>query len=51
LAFHQLAADEVAGDDFGRAAEDGLGIEWEELGGRGGYGSGLDEEVLREWLG
>ena len=40
MAFHQLAADEVAGDDFGRAAEDGLGIEWEELGGRGGYGGG-----------
>ena len=37
LAFHQQAADEVGGDQFGGAGEEALG---EVLGGRGGYGSG-----------
>ena len=41
MAFHQQAADEVGGDDFGGAGEEGLGEDWEVLGGRGGYGSGL----------
>ena len=40
LAFHQQAADELGGNQLGGAAEDGLG---EVLGGRGGYGSGLEE--------
>jgi len=34
----QQAADELGGDDLGRADEEGLG---EVLGGRGGYGSGF----------
>ena len=38
LAFHQQAANELGGNDFGGAGEEGLG---EVLGGRGGYGSGL----------
>ena len=38
LAFHQQAADQLGGDDFGGAAEEGVG---EVLGERGGYGSGL----------
>jgi len=37
LAFHQQAADQLGGDDLGRAGEEGLG---EVLGERGGYGSG-----------
>jgi hypothetical protein len=41
LPFHQQAADEPWGDDLGRAGEEGLGEGWEDLGGRGGYGSGL----------
>ena len=44
LAFHQQAADELGGDDLGGAGEEGLG---KVLGGRGGYGSGFCEEVLR----
>jgi hypothetical protein len=38
---HQQTADELGGDDLGRAGEEGLGESWEVLGGRGGYGSGL----------
>ncbi len=42
LAFHQKAADEVGGDDFGGAGEETLGEGWEVLGDElGGYGSGL----------
>ena len=41
LAFHQQAADEVGGDLLGGAGEEGLVQDWEALGGRGGYGSGL----------
>jgi hypothetical protein len=41
LALHQQAADEVGGDQLGRAGEEGLGESWEMLGGLGGYGSGL----------
>ena len=40
LAFQQQAADELWGDDFSGAAEEGLGEGWEALGGCGGYGSG-----------
>jgi len=36
--FQKQAADELGGDDFGRAGEEGLGKGWEGL---GGYGSGL----------
>jgi len=43
LAFHQQAADQLGGDDFGRAGEEGWGVmAWELLGGRGGYGSGFN---------
>ena len=38
LAFHQQAADELGGYLLGGAGEEGLG---EELGERGGYGSGF----------
>ena len=38
LAFHQQAADQVGGDQLGRAGEEALG---EVLGERGGYGSGF----------
>ena len=38
LAFHQQAADQLGGDDFGGAAEEGVG---EVLGELGGYGCGL----------
>ena len=38
---HQQAADELGGNGFGRAGEEGLG---EVLGERGGYGSGLVRE-------
>jgi hypothetical protein len=38
---HQQTADELGGDDFGRAGEEALGEGWEVLGGCGGYGSGL----------
>ena len=44
LAFHQLAADELGSNRLGGAGEEGLG---KVLGGRGGYGSGYCEEVLR----
>jgi hypothetical protein len=40
LRFHQQAADEVAGNLLSEASEEGLGEGCEELGGRGGYGSG-----------
>jgi len=33
LEFHQQAADELGGDDFGRAGEEGLRECWEGLGG------------------
>jgi hypothetical protein len=42
LAFHQQAANQLGSDDLSRAAEEGLGEDWEVLGGRGGYGSGLE---------
>jgi hypothetical protein len=38
LALHQQTADELGGDDLGRAGEEGLG---KVLGERGGYGSGF----------
>jgi len=37
LAIHQQTTDELGGDDFGRAGEEGLRECWEGL---GGYGSG-----------
>jgi hypothetical protein len=40
LAFHQQAADQLGGNDFGAAGEEGLG---EALGEVGGYGSGLGD--------
>jgi hypothetical protein len=45
LAFHQQATNQVGGDQLGRAGEEGLGESWEELGGRGGYGSGSLVEI------
>ncbi len=45
LALHQQAANQLGGDDFGGAGEEGLGESWEVLGGRGGYGSGLGENL------
>jgi len=42
LALHQQAADELGGDDLGRAGEKELG---QVLGGRCGYGSGSGDEV------
>ena len=42
LPFHQQAADELRGNLLGGAGEAGLG---EVLGGLGGYGSGLSEEL------
>ena len=45
FAFHQQAADELGGNLLGGAGEEGVG---EVLGGRGGYGSGFCEEVLRD---
>jgi len=40
LAFHQQAADELGGDEIGRAGENALGeMVWELLEGRGGYWS------------
>jgi hypothetical protein len=41
LALHQQAADEVGSNLLGGAGEEGLVQDWEALGGRGGYGSGL----------
>ena len=41
MAFHQAAADEVGGDNFGGAGEEGLGEDWEV---DDGFGSGLDGE-------
>jgi len=38
LAIHQQTTDELGGDDFGRAGEEGLRECWEGL---DGYGSGL----------
>ena len=46
LAFHQQAADELGGDNLGGAGEEGLG---EVFGGRGGYGSGLGDEVKHQY--
>ncbi len=46
--FHQQAAEEVGGNLHGGAGEEGLGKGWELLGIRGGCGSGLGEEVLRD---
>jgi len=43
LAFHQQAADELGGDHLGRAGEKGCG---EGLGERGGYRSGLGDEII-----
>ena len=43
LAFHQEAANQVGGDQLGRAGEEGLG---EGLRKRGGYGSGLTSPSL-----
>jgi hypothetical protein len=40
MPFHQQAADQLGGNQLGRAGEEGLGQGWEVLGGRGGYGSG-----------
>ena len=40
LALHQQAADELGGNQLSGTAEEGVG---EVLGGRSGYGSGLDE--------
>ena len=44
LAFHQQAADEVGGNQLGRAGEEGVR---ERLGKGGGYGSGLMQIRLR----
>ena len=45
LAFHQQAANQVGGDQLGRAGEKALGKGWEILSdGGGGYGSGLGIE-------
>ena len=41
LAFHQQATDELGGNHFGRAGEEGVG---EVLGEVGGYGGGLGED-------
>ena len=46
LLFHQQAADELGGDLLGGAGEEGLG---EVLRGRGGYGSGLEDEVKHQY--
>ena len=46
LAFHQQATDQIEGDDLGGAGEEALG---EELGERGGYGSGLEDEVKHQY--
>jgi len=42
LAFHQQAADELGGDQLGRAGEEALG---EMQGERGGYGDGLGAKI------
>jgi len=42
LALHQQAADQLGGDDLGRAGEEGW---WEVTGGRGGYWSGLGATI------
>ena len=44
LVFYQQAADELGSNRLGGTGEEGLG---EVRGGRGGYGSGFCEEVLR----
>ena len=41
LALHQKAANELGGDDFGGAGEEGLGEDWEVLDGLVGYRGGL----------
>jgi len=43
LAFHQQAADELGGDQLGRAGEEALG---EMQGERGGYGSGFGDDAI-----
>jgi len=50
LAFHQQATDELRGDLLRGAGEEGLGEDWELLGGRGGYGSGFGDGWLWEWI-
>jgi hypothetical protein len=37
-------ANKVNANDLGRAGEEGLGEDWEVLGGRGSYGSDLKEK-------
>ena len=46
VARHQQAADEVGGNLLGGAGEEALGEDWEVVGGRGGYGSGLGDEII-----
>ena len=41
LALHKQATGHIGGDDLGGAGEEGLGEDWESVGGRGGYGGGL----------
>ena len=41
------AQTEPSATNFGGAGEEGLGERWEELGGRGGYGSGLSSPSLQ----
>ena len=43
LAFHQQASDEVGGNALSGAGEEGLGQDWESV---GGYGSGYSKGVL-----
>ena len=45
MALHQQTADEVGGAQLGGSGEEGLGEGCEELGGRGGYGSGLGDKI------
>ena len=55
LAFHQQAANQVGGDQLGRAGEKALGKGWEVLGdGLGGYRSGLQVFIhpadIKQWM-
>ncbi len=44
LPFHQQAADQVGGDDFGGAGEEGVGeVVWEVV---NGYGSGMEDRAF-----
>ncbi len=45
-AINQQAADELGGDELGRASEEGLGEFWEALGGRGRYGRQLGRSQI-----